>query len=48
MFSFLKKKKDLPEFDFIKSYYDKEKYFVRIKKWNWLNPGTNRFMGKRY
>ncbi|MEL1256034.1 hypothetical protein AAEO57_19745 [Flavobacterium sp. DGU38] len=38
MFSFLKKKKDLPEFDFIKSYYDKEKYFVRIKKWNWLNP----------
>lgn len=38
MFNFLKKKKYLPEFEFIKSYFDKEKYFVRIKKWNWLNP----------
>ncbi|WP_243472769.1 MULTISPECIES: hypothetical protein [Winogradskyella] len=38
MFSFLKKKRDLPEFDFIKSYSEKEKYFVRTKKWNWLNP----------
>lgn len=37
MFSFLKKKKDLPEFDFIKTYPEKEKYFVRVKKWNWLN-----------
>ena len=38
MFSFLKKKKDIPEFDFIKSYTERDKYFVRIKKWNWLNP----------
>ena len=37
MFSFLKKKKDLPEFDFIKSYSERGKYFVRIKKWNWLD-----------
>ena len=37
MFSFLKKKKDLPEFDFIKTFSEKEKYFVRVKKWNWLN-----------
>lgn len=37
MFRFLKKKKDLPEFDFIQSYPEKDKYFVRIKKWNWLN-----------
>lgn len=37
MFSFLKKKKDLPEFDFIKTYPEKGKYFVRVKKWNWLN-----------
>ena len=37
MFNFLKKKKDLPEFDFIKTYPEKEKYFVRVKKWNWLN-----------
>jgi hypothetical protein len=37
MFSFFKKKKYLPEFDFIKSYSDKEKYFVRTKKWSWLN-----------
>jgi hypothetical protein len=37
MFSFFKKKKYLPEFDFIKSYSDKEKYFVRAKKWSWLN-----------
>lgn len=37
MFNFLKKKKKLSEFEFIKSYSDKEKYFVRIKKWNWLN-----------
>ena len=38
MFNFLKKKNELPEFDFIKSYSDKGKYFVRTKKWNWLNP----------
>ncbi|PXY46406.1 hypothetical protein [Flavobacterium hydrophilum] len=38
MFNFFKNKKDLPEFDFINSYSNKEKYFVRVKKWNWLNP----------
>lgn len=38
MFSFFKNRKDLPEFDFIKTYPEKDKYFVRIKKWNWLNP----------
>jgi len=26
-----------PEFDFIKSYEYKDKYFLRIKKWNWIN-----------
>ncbi|RSC92960.1 hypothetical protein [Tenacibaculum singaporense] len=26
-----------PEFDFIKSYEYKDKYFSRIKKWNWIN-----------
>ena len=31
------KKKTLPEFDFIKSYSYKDKYFSRSKKWNWLN-----------
>ncbi|WP_100616414.1 hypothetical protein [Confluentibacter citreus] len=46
MFSFLKKKKDLPEFDFIKSYSEKEKYFVRTKKWNWLNPEQITFLEK--
>lgn len=37
MFRFFKKKKDLPEFEFIKLYSEKDKYFVRTKKWNWLN-----------
>ncbi|MFK7000230.1 hypothetical protein [Flavobacterium oreochromis] len=37
MFSFLKKKINLPEFNFIKSYSEKDKYFVRVKKWNWIN-----------
>ena len=37
MFSFFKNRRELPEFDFIKSYPEKDKYFVRIKKWNWIN-----------
>ncbi len=37
MLNFLRKKKDVPEFEFIKSYSEKNKYFVRTKKWNWLN-----------
>lgn len=32
MFSFLKKKKDLPEFDFIKSYYDTAIRKSKIKR----------------
>lgn len=38
MFSFFKNRRELPKFDFIKSYPEKDKYFVRIKKWNWVNP----------
>ncbi|OEJ98526.1 hypothetical protein A8C32_04785 [Flavivirga aquatica] len=37
MFNFLKKKKELPEFKFIKTYSEKDKYFSRTKKWDWLN-----------
>jgi len=37
MFNFFKKKNVVPEFDFIKSYSHKDKYFSRIKKWNWLD-----------
>lgn len=36
MFKFFKKKR-LPQFNFIKSYPEREKYFVRTKKWSWLN-----------
>lgn len=31
------KKQTIPEFEFIKSYLHKDKYFSRVKKWNWLN-----------
>ncbi len=37
MFNFLKKKILVPEFEFIKSYPHKDKYFSRTKKWDWLN-----------
>ncbi|WP_282075349.1 hypothetical protein [Maribacter aquivivus] len=37
MFNFFKKKISAPEFEFIKSYPHKDKYFSRIKKWDWLN-----------
>ena len=33
---FLKKKKTIPEFEFIKSYEFKDKYFSRTKKWTWI------------
>ncbi|WP_405207111.1 hypothetical protein [Aquimarina sp. LLG6339-5] len=46
MFNFLKKKKDLPEFDFIKSYSEKGKYFARVKNWNWLNSEQISLMEK--
>ncbi|MFC5046035.1 hypothetical protein ACFSTE_05270 [Aquimarina hainanensis] len=32
-----KKNKSIPEFDFIETYEHKDKYFSRIKKWNWIN-----------
>jgi len=32
-----KKNYAIPEFDFIKSYEYKDKYFSRIKKWKWIN-----------
>ncbi len=38
MFNFLKKKNNIPVFDFIESYSEKEQYFVRTKQWTWLNP----------
>ncbi|MDF4202619.1 hypothetical protein PXD56_06625 [Maribacter sp. SA7] len=37
MFNFFKKKILVPEFEFIKSYPHKDKYFSRTKKWDWLN-----------
>jgi len=37
MFHLFKKKTKVPVFDYIKSHPDKEKYFVRIKKWSWIN-----------
>ena len=37
MFSFFKKKENLPDFNFIESYSEKEKYFVRIKQWSQLS-----------
>ncbi|WP_435262057.1 hypothetical protein [Tenacibaculum sp. nBUS_03] len=32
-----KRNKSIPEFDFIETYEHKDKYFSRIKKWNWIN-----------
>lgn len=37
MFDFFNKKKNIPVFDFIESYSEREKYFVRTKQWTWIN-----------
>lgn len=37
MFSFFKKQKYLPAFPELESYVHKDKYFMRIASWGWLN-----------
>ena len=38
MFGFFKKKpKELPEFEHLKNYSNKDKYFIRTLQWDWLN-----------
>ncbi|WP_010518577.1 hypothetical protein [Croceivirga radicis] len=38
MFGIFKKKpKELPNFEFLKNYQDKEKYFIRTMQWDWLD-----------
>ncbi len=42
----LKKNKNIPEFEFIKSYEFKDKYFSRIKKWTWIKQDQISLMEK--
>lgn len=37
MFSFFKKKQEIPDFKEIKTYSQKDMYFVRTKNWTWVN-----------
>ncbi|WP_300022794.1 hypothetical protein [uncultured Maribacter sp.] len=44
--NFLKKNKSIPEFEFIKSYEFKDKYFSRVKKWTWIKQDQISLMEK--